>query len=107
MPRIVGASFSEMIFSLSLKWADCIVHQIEKCLGAAFGSSLSYDISDNLIGAISDIKDMKKVIEGVKRADLNHQLPRGCAVFQEVETRFHRVYNVTLRFTDSFPHIIC
>jgi hypothetical protein len=106
MPRIVGASVSEKIFPLSLKWAGCVVHQLDTCLGAAFNSSLSHDVSDNLIGAISDIKNMKKVIEGVKRADLNHQLPRGCAVFQEVETRFHSVYDVTVRFTSSLPHIL-
>jgi hypothetical protein len=41
----------------------------------------------------------------VKRADLNHRLPLGCAFFKEVETRFHSVQDVAARFVDSLPHI--
>jgi hypothetical protein len=48
---------------------------------------------------------MKKVIEGVKREDLNHLLPLVCVVFQEVETRFHIFHDVSARFVDSLPHI--
>jgi hypothetical protein len=105
MPRIVDASISEKNFPLSLKWAGCVVHQLDTCLGTAFNASLFQNIDDFSIGAIADVRSMKKVIEGVKRADLNHRLPLGCAVFQEVETRFHSVHDVSTRFIESIPHI--
>jgi hypothetical protein len=88
-PRIVGASVSDKNFPLSLKWAGCVFHQLDTCLCTNLNASLFPNIDDFSIRAIADVNSMNKVVEGVKRADLNHRLPLGCAVFQEVETRFH------------------
>jgi hAT family C-terminal dimerisation region len=62
-------------------------------------------MEEEIVGVVMDVRNMKKVIEGVKRADLNHRLPRGCALFQEVDTRFHSVHDVAARFINALPYI--
>jgi hypothetical protein len=105
MPRVVGASVSEKLFPLSWKWAGFVVHQLDTCLGCALKPSRFQNMEEEIVGVVMDVRNMKKVIEGVKRADLNHCLPRGCALFQEVNTRFHRVQDVAARFINALPYI--
>jgi hypothetical protein len=68
------------------------------------GQLLEFGNDSQTIGAVIDLKSMKQVIEGVKRADLNNRLPLGFHLTQEIETRFH-LHDVASRLSKAPPYV--
>jgi hypothetical protein len=105
MPRIVGASVSETIAPSNLAWSACSAHQLCTVLRKIFDDRDRHACS-TLESIHSDIEKMKSIIRIFKSCEYNHLLLDGMALFQESETRFHHLHDVTARFEKSLTHVM-
>jgi hypothetical protein len=105
MPRIVGASVSETMAPLNLAWSGCSAHQLCTVLRKLFDERDRHECPD-LDAIHSDVEKMKAIIRIFKSCEYNHLLPDGMALFQESETRFHHLHDVTARFEKSLTQVM-
>lgn len=100
MPCVFGASVSSSRVPYSHRWIGCISHQLNTSMKNAMNNS---QISSGEIGV--DFERVKKIVTLFKKSAMNVMMPDGCALIQEVETRFGTVHDVSRRFLKAAPHI--
>jgi hypothetical protein len=56
MPCVVGAPISRNVAPLTLKWAGCVVHQLDTCLGSCLNLNMFPTDDSEITGAVIDLK---------------------------------------------------
>lgn len=100
MPCIVGASASSNRVPFGSKWVGCVVHQLNTILKNVMDEQIKKKST-----IATDLENVKELVRIFKSGSWNSDLPDGCSLIPECETRFGTIFDVVTRFLKAAPFV--